>query len=130
MDGRIDPETLHQCAQALLGRHDFTAFTPTETEHSRFVRDVRARSGDDGELLEFWIEADTFLRHMNRVLVGSMLDVRAGLIAIEQFMRAARGAPRVAAGSTAPRTGWRWRGDPPQALSEPRRGYFHDIPRP
>ena len=38
-----------------------------------------------GELLEFWIEADMFLRHMNRVLVGTMLEVAAGGSSLEQF---------------------------------------------
>ena len=64
---------------ALVGLHDFTAFTPTETDHVRFSREVFAakwrRSGADGELIEFWIEADAFMRHMNRVLVGTMLEV-------------------------------------------------------
>ncbi len=64
------------CAGALLGTHDFTAFTPTETDHVRFERDVlRASWRFEGDLLEFWIEADTFMRHMNRVLVGTMLEV-------------------------------------------------------
>ena len=50
--GPIDADVLHGCAQALLGRHDFTAFTPTETEHSRFVRDIsRAEWMIEGELL-------------------------------------------------------------------------------
>jgi|ERR1035441_9277600 tRNA pseudouridine38-40 synthase len=102
----IEPDILHECARALLGRHDFTAFTPTETEHSRFVRDVtRAEWLMDGELLEFWIEADTFLRHMNRVLVGTMLDVAAGLIGVEQFTELLEGRPRSQAGRTAPAHG-------------------------
>ena len=32
-----------QCAAALVGTHDFTAFTPTETDHVRFSREVFAR---------------------------------------------------------------------------------------
>jgi tRNA pseudouridine38-40 synthase len=103
---RIDAEVLHECANALRGRHDFTAFTPTETEHSRFVRDVsRAEWLSDGELLEFWIEADTFMRHMNRVLVGTMLDVCAGLITLEHFKELLEGRPRSQAGRTAPAHG-------------------------
>jgi tRNA pseudouridine38-40 synthase len=102
----IEPDVLHECARALLGRHDFTAFTPTETEHSRFVRDVsRAEWLVDGDLLEFWIEADTFLRHMNRVLVGTMLDVAAGLIGVEQFTELLEGRQRSQAGRTAPAHG-------------------------
>ncbi len=104
--GALDPDVLHECAHALLGRHDFTAFTPTETEHRRFVRDVsRAEWVVHGELLEFWIEADTFLRHMNRVLVGSMLDVCAGLMTMEQFKELLEGRPRSQAGRTAPAHG-------------------------
>jgi tRNA pseudouridine38-40 synthase len=104
--GASDRETLDRCAAALLGRHDFTAFTPRETEHSRFIADVvRAEWLGQGELLEFWIEADRFLRHMNRVLVGTMLDVCAGLLSIEQFAALLEGAPRSQAGRTAPAHG-------------------------
>jgi tRNA pseudouridine38-40 synthase len=104
--GPLDREVLQECAAALLGRHDFTAFTPTETEHSRFVRDVtRAEWVGEGELLEFWIEADTFLRHMNRVLVGTMLDVSAGLLSPDHFKELLEGRPRSQAGRTAPAHG-------------------------
>src|SRR3954468_23317241 len=73
---RIDRDALHACAALLAGTHDFTAFTPTDTYHVRFERDVAAaRWRIDGDLLEFWITADTFMRSMNRVLVGTMLDV-------------------------------------------------------
>ena len=63
---------------AASGTHDFTAFTPTETDHVRFDarRAARPSGSRRGDVLEFWIEADTFLRHMNRVLVGTMLEVR------------------------------------------------------
>ena len=76
---RVDPEALRACAAALAGTHDFTAFTPTQTDHVRFERDVLdARWETVGDVLEFWITADTFMRHMNRVLVGTMLEVAAG----------------------------------------------------
>jgi tRNA pseudouridine38-40 synthase len=52
----VELEALAACARALQGRHDFTAFTPSETEHRRFVRDVlSAHWREDGDLLEFWI---------------------------------------------------------------------------
>ena len=100
---RVDRQALHACAQALHGRHDFTAFTPSETEHHRFVRDVlSAHWREEGEVLEFWIEADTFLRHMNRVLVGTMLEVASGHRSVEQFAELLRGCSRSRAGRTAP----------------------------
>ena len=102
----VDREALHTCAGALLGTRDFTAFTPTETRHSRFTRDVLdARWREDGDLLEFWITADTFMRHMNRILVGTMLDVALGNRSVEDFSALLEGAPRSAAALTAPAHG-------------------------
>jgi tRNA pseudouridine38-40 synthase len=102
----LDRDALHRCAEALRGTHDFTAFTPTETDHVRFQRDVvSARWREAGDMLEFWIEADTFMRHMNRVLVGTMLEVAAGRRAIEDFEDLLRGRPRAQAGPTAPAHG-------------------------
>ncbi len=100
---RLDRDALDACAKALIGRHDFTAFTPTETDHVRFVRDVlSAQWQSDGDLLEFWIEADTFMRHMNRVIVGSMLEVASGRSSLDDFVCLLTGRPRCEAGPTAP----------------------------
>src|SRR5205085_10659678 len=57
---RVDPALLSGCAGLLVGVHDFTAFTPAETEHVRFSREVYAASWRvcAGGMLEFWIEAD------------------------------------------------------------------------
>jgi tRNA pseudouridine38-40 synthase len=116
--GELDRTALDECAQALLGRHDFTAFTPTETEHSRFERTIlrarwrvrplqeRAEPFEAPQaLLECWLEADTFMRHMTRVLVGTMLDVAAGAVTVEQFKALLEGRPRSDAGKTAPAHG-------------------------
>jgi len=102
----LDRAALDACAAALAGTHDFTAFTPTETEHVRFERDVRSAAwAARGELLEFWIEADAFMRNMNRVLVGTMLEVAGGRRPVEGFVALLDGAPRARAGKTAPAEG-------------------------
>ena len=104
--GPLDRELLAQCAAALVGRHDFTAFTPTETDHRWFSCTVlRSHWRDHGDLLEFWIEADMFLRHMNRVLVGTMLDVARGYTPLAEFEELLQGRPRAHAGRTAPAHG-------------------------
>jgi tRNA pseudouridine38-40 synthase len=104
---RLDLPALRACAAALLGTHDFTAFTPARTDHVRFERDViRAEWLEEGdEVLGFWIEADTFMRHMVRTLVGTMLAVAAGRLRLADFERLLRGAPRAQAGDTAPAHG-------------------------
>jgi tRNA pseudouridine38-40 synthase len=104
--GAVERGLLEECAGALVGRHDFTAFTPTETQHVRFERDVfGAYWRFDGDELQFWIEADAFMRHMNRVLVGTMLEVGGGRRSLDSFVGLLRGRPRSEAGPTAPAHG-------------------------
>jgi tRNA pseudouridine38-40 synthase len=96
----LDRAALSECAAALLGTHDFTAFTPTDTEHVRFEREVVRAEWvvEEGDVLAFWIEADTFMRNMVRVLVGTMLEG----VSPERFRRLLEGQPRSQAGATAP----------------------------
>jgi tRNA pseudouridine38-40 synthase len=100
----LNREALDACAAALAGTHDFTAFTPTETDHVRFSRDVyRAEWVEESEhVLSFWIEADTFMRHMVRIIVGSMLAVARKRFDVDWFVALLAGAPRSAAAETAP----------------------------
>jgi tRNA pseudouridine38-40 synthase len=75
---RIDETALGDSADLLLGEHDFRAFTPTDTQHAVLRRRVvEARWLDRGELLEFEITADSFLRRMVRTLVGTMVELPA-----------------------------------------------------
>jgi tRNA pseudouridine38-40 synthase len=103
---QLDCAALDACAAMLVGIHDFTAFTPTETGHVRFEREIRsARWQEEGELIAFWIEGNSFLRSMNRVLVGTMLDVAGGRRSPEDFAALLDGAPRSRAAATAPAHG-------------------------
>jgi tRNA pseudouridine38-40 synthase len=99
----IDRDRLDACAALLVGTHDFTAFTPTETDHVRFERIVcAARWERDGDVLSFWITADAFMRNMIRALVGTMLEVAGGRRSVEDFAQLLTGRPRAEAGPTAP----------------------------
>jgi tRNA pseudouridine38-40 synthase len=90
-----------EAAALLPGEHDFRAFTPTETRHREFVRNVlAARWEQDGDRLELTITADSFLRHMVRTLVGTMLE--AGPAAPERVADLLDGRPRSEGGLTAP----------------------------
>ena len=92
----VDRAALDTAAALLPGTHDFTAFTPTETNHTLFERTVLAAAWEErGDELHFTIEAVSFLRHMVRILVGSMLE---GLDLAPLLV----GASRSEAGKTAP----------------------------
>ena len=97
----VDVDALSAAAMLLPGEHDFTAFTPTETQHEVLVRDVLSAAWErDGDRLDFTITADGFLRHMVRTLVGTMLE--AGPEAAERVAALLEGRPRAEAGLTAP----------------------------
>jgi tRNA pseudouridine38-40 synthase len=99
----VDRAALDACAAALAGTHDFTAFTPTQTDHVRFERDIHAAGWEqEGDVLAFRIAADAFMRNMVRVLVGTQLEVASGRRSVESFVGLLKGAPRTAAGQTAP----------------------------
>jgi tRNA pseudouridine38-40 synthase len=92
----LDLDQLAAAAALIPGRHDFTAFTPSETHHRLFTRTVLSAAWEEhGEELHFTIAAESFLRHMVRTLVGTMLEGR-------ELQPLLDGRPRAEAGMTAP----------------------------
>ena len=94
----LEEELLAVAADLLVGEHDFRAFTPTETQHQSFRRSVTSAAWHRrADALEFEITANSFLRHMVRTLVGTMLQLPP-----ERIAPLLEGRARSEAGPTAP----------------------------
>lgn len=100
---RLDLELLQKCAAAAAGQHDFTAFTPTETLHRHFVRELfESRWEVRGDEYVYCVRGNSFLRHMVRVLVGTMLAVGRSEFPLDEFLTLLDGSVRSEAHVTAP----------------------------
>jgi tRNA pseudouridine38-40 synthase len=95
------------CMDILLGRHDFTSFRSSGSTNINPVREmIRSelhRSEED--LLRFIFEADGFLRHMVRNIVGTLIEVGQRRFSYDDFVRIFNARDRRLAGTKAPPQG-------------------------
>jgi len=102
----LDAERMQRAAQALIGEHDFSAFRTVQCQANSPMRNVReivvAR---DGDTLSIEIEANAFLHHMVRNIVGSLLPIGRGERPLEWMSELLSGRDRSVAGPTAPASG-------------------------
>lgn len=75
----LDAEAMHGAAQALLGRHDFSAFRASTCQARDALRTLdRLDVARAGDRVEFLVEARSFLHHQVRNLVGTLVLVGQG----------------------------------------------------
>jgi tRNA pseudouridine38-40 synthase len=102
----LDASKMHAAAQTLIGEHDFSAFRTVacQARHARReVQEIIVRRIDDEVQLE--IQANAFLHHMVRNIVGSLLPVGRGERPQEWIASLLAGRDRAVAGPTAPAEG-------------------------
>ena len=104
---KLDVAAIQTSLPLLIGRHDFSSFRSSGSGNINPVRRmIRAEFRDAGEgLLRFVFEADGFLRHMVRNMVGTLIDVGMGKIGRDEFLKIFLAEDRRLAGIKAPPQG-------------------------
>lgn len=102
----LDADAMHRAAQSLLGQHDFSAFRTAQCQAPHARRDLQALTvRRAGELVEIEVQANAFLHHMVRNIVGSLLLVGCGERPEAWIAELLAAGDRTLAGPTAPSAG-------------------------
>ncbi len=106
----LNLELMRQACTGLLGRQNFSSFQaadPKDTEPTRtiFRSEVKGMGFNGKSFVEFTFEADGFLKHMIRNIVGTIAQVGSGKIELEQFDQIISAHDRTQAGPTSPPCG-------------------------
>jgi tRNA pseudouridine38-40 synthase len=104
--GPRDVDLMRRAARALVGRHDFASFQASGTDLRETTRtitrvDLRESAGE----LQIEVDGEGFLRHMVRIMVGTLVDIGAGTRAPGDIDRMLSARDRRVAGQTAPACG-------------------------
>ena len=100
----LDTKQIAKCIALLVGKHDFSSFRSSGSGNTNPIRSVMRAElhGSADALLRFIIEADGFLRHMVRNIVGTLVEVGLGKVSLERFVEIFQSKDRRLAGVKAP----------------------------
>ena len=102
----LDADAMHRAAQGLLGENDFSAFRTVHCQAPHARRDLQAiEVRRNGEEVTIEVQANAFLHHMVRNIVGSLLMVGRGEQPEAWIAELLAGRDRTLAGPTAPSAG-------------------------
>ena len=118
----LDAAAMHAAAQVLIGEHDFSAFRSVECQSKTTVRRVeRIQVRREGDYLWLEIEANAYLHHMVRNIVGTLLDVQREADPAAAMAGVLAGGNRRFAGATAPAAGlYLWQVEYPPVYGIPK----------
>ncbi|WP_460762671.1 tRNA pseudouridine(38-40) synthase TruA [Lysobacter fragariae] len=102
----LDADAMHRAAQSLLGENDFSAFRTVHCQAPHARRDLQEVTiRREGDIVSVEIQANAFLHHMVRNIVGSLLMVGRGEQPEAWMAQLLAGRDRTKAGPTAPSQG-------------------------
>ncbi|MHB8912800.1 MAG: tRNA pseudouridine(38-40) synthase TruA [Lysobacter sp.] len=102
----LDADAMHRAAQVLVGEHDFSAFRTIHCQAPHARRDLHEITvRREGEVVEVEVQANAFLHHMVRNIVGSLLMIGRGERPEAWLGELLAGLDRAVAGPTAPSAG-------------------------
>ncbi len=102
----VDVETMNKAAALLLGEHDFECFSKVKTDVNHFLCEIKnAEWQKKGDMLEFTITANRFLRGMVRAIVGTLLNIGTGKTSMKEFQSIIHSRDRKKAGANVPAYG-------------------------
>ena len=103
---RLDVASMADAVASLIGEHDFSAFRAADGNSPNSVRRVYEASFlTQDHRLDFVVTANGFLKHMIRIVVGTLLDVGRGRLTPGAFREILQSKDRQRAGRTAPAHG-------------------------
>jgi tRNA pseudouridine38-40 synthase len=102
----LDVAAMHEAAQRLVGRHDFTTFRSTECQAKSPVKTLdRLDVTRDGDAMSVTTTARSFLHNQVRSMVGSLVHVGDGKWSADDLASALAARDRAACGQVAPPQG-------------------------
>jgi tRNA pseudouridine38-40 synthase len=102
----LDADAMHAAAQRLLGKHDFTTFRDSHCQANSPVKTLdRCDVSRQGEMIEVWCEARSFLHRQVRSIVGTLAEVGLGKMSAADVADALAAADRSRCGPVAPADG-------------------------
>jgi len=99
---RLDLNKMQECANLLIGQHNFRGFCSSATNAQTFERtiySIKIEKVNDNEIY-IYVAGSGFLYNMVRIIVGTLVDYSEGKITLEDVLNALKKADRSSAGQT------------------------------
>ncbi len=103
---RLDVDMMQECANVLIGEHDFTSFRASECQAKSPIRSIsEIKVTKQGDEITIFVRAKSFLHHQVRNIAGTLFWAGQGKIDVDEMVNILNAKDRTKAGPTAPAHG-------------------------